>query len=1145
MTMLASPASRIGATAATAAAAVARRALAPRPPLQLDRRRRATLLPPTAATGRRRTAAAATPPPQQQQQHHVRFRDCRSPAELAAAVEAATAARPPANGNTADRPSLPLRDAAEALAQLARLDEDEQQQNPTLLMNLRNALLEDLRRAAERAAAQPPGSRLPTPRALATALWACARLGMRGECADALQRALLRLLLPEEREQQQKTTTTTTLSIGGRDAATALWAVASLGQLPAEGLVDALLAAAPLPDAGATEYSAQSLSNALWALGSLEQGGPGRAGEWARRAARGRLRELLLLLATSSGPSPLTTAIDRLTPQGVSSALWALARLGWRPEEEDLTWLWHGTAAALFLSSTAPSPQALATTLWAVAVICGAATATAAAAAPAASPPLPPSWWLASWRRAALSLSPRFNTQDLANACWATARLEQQRLRLKNVAANDDDNNTTADAKAARETLRHLLAASRPRLPHAHTEELASLLCSAALLRVPPPEAWMRAWLGAMSPRLSTYCAPALAASLRALAALGYLPPPRWSARLLAGARRQLPAFGSQGLANAAWAVGKLGGRRMVLGGGGGVAGAAAAPTTTNTTPLPRSRSRARSRSRSRSRGPPTAEAALHQAPVPVPMSRSEARAAEREFCAWLSALSRELCSAAGEGELSAQEAANASWGLAAAVAASGRAGGRVAMAVSPPERAALLKAVVEAAEAEGGEGEGEDDEGAGRRRRRPRRPRLDGRHAAMALWAAARWWELGDEDDDEDDEEEGEDDDGGRRPQSSSPSSSSSPRRALSAAVRRLVALTDPHLLAPRELSSVLWALARMSHRPPRPWLAEWCAAAESAFGGGGGGAAPAAADVATAAWALGRLLLAADDPTAASGAVSALVRASEEALNASSNNKPGELAALGEGLAWMVRWRRLSPVGGGEEQREEERAAHRAWCAATERLLLQQQRSSSSSTARELVAVATAAALMCRAPRGRSESGQGGEAPAPAPLLPPPSSWRHALAHRLSVLLRLGFGGASSSSLGPREAPALLWAVARLSSNSNNKGEDDDDADWWRAAAALAARCADLARQGAFGGGGGDGGRRQAPPSEAARYVRQSARALLIKVNGGRSGGGGDEDGGGGEEGGGEAAAATARAELARLVRVTAALFGDARRD
>ncbi|GLC41299.1 hypothetical protein PLESTM_001181200 [Pleodorina starrii] len=111
---------------------------------------------------------------------------------------------------------------------------------------------------------------------------------------------------------------------------------------------------------------------------------------------------------------------------------------------------------------------------------------------------------------------------------------------------------------ATRRLVATLLDVSLSKLASFGPQALSNSLYAVAVLGVPPPQAWLSAWLDAAGGQLPRADPQHIANMLWALARLGCDPGDPWVVRALQAAALKAPAFTTQGLCNTLWGLAKL-----------------------------------------------------------------------------------------------------------------------------------------------------------------------------------------------------------------------------------------------------------------------------------------------------------------------------------------------------------------------------------------------------------------------------------------------------------------------------------------------------------------------------------------------------------------------------------------------------------
>lgn len=277
-----------------------------------------------------------------------------------------------------------------------------------------------------------------------------------------------------------------------------------------DSLLPALLArAAGLMEARA--FGEQALSNTLYALACLRHA-PDDA--W--------------MLASVHA---LAACMETMQPQHVSNVLWAYAKLDYYPGDDAITALLASAESKL----PAFTPQALCNTLWALATlqyvppaVSGQAGSGAVAAEGALAQLVQ--------RLMRVALAGMLSAQDVSNALWAAARLEQ--------ASRGELPNGTDGLVVAVQTLQYSGGTAGGRAAPPAEERMYGRL-AATLVQ-------------ASTLQLHAYSPQALANSAWAVSALRLTPPPDWALALAQASCARMGSFKGRELAALALAVAKL-----------------------------------------------------------------------------------------------------------------------------------------------------------------------------------------------------------------------------------------------------------------------------------------------------------------------------------------------------------------------------------------------------------------------------------------------------------------------------------------------------------------------------------------------------------------------------------------------------------
>jgi hypothetical protein len=206
---------------------------------------------------------------------------------------------------------------------------------------------------------------------------------------------------------------------------------------------------------------------------------------------------------------------QRMTAQGLSNSLWAVAKLGWGPaviqqyqqQQQQQLEEHHGSSSSS------------------------------------------PACWLHDFLQCSLDLLDSFSDQGLTNSCWALGRIALQQQQQHEV----------QDLLASTGWLDRVLFVLQPRLLHFNTQQLSNTLWGLAASNTCLPEPWLDTFTRVSGPRLPGFKTQEASSTLVALARLAHSPGPAWLRLYEASLARQLSSASSQTLVNTVWAMGRLG----------------------------------------------------------------------------------------------------------------------------------------------------------------------------------------------------------------------------------------------------------------------------------------------------------------------------------------------------------------------------------------------------------------------------------------------------------------------------------------------------------------------------------------------------------------------------------------------------------
>lgn len=168
-----------------------------------------------------------------------------------------------------------------------------------------------------------------------------------------------------------------------------------------------------------------------------------------------------------------------------------------------------------------------------------------------------------------------FKSQELANVCWAVAKLQLRpssvlmtsllhaaQLQLTNLAPQEVANVLWSLAhmkhKPPTSWVTAVLSSVLVKLPACNAHALSNVLWALATLGVQPPAPWMQRVLWHSQVLLTRMGPQAVALTIWALAHMQYRPPVVWTQQFFASFVANWDGFTAQGLSNVAWSLGKL-----------------------------------------------------------------------------------------------------------------------------------------------------------------------------------------------------------------------------------------------------------------------------------------------------------------------------------------------------------------------------------------------------------------------------------------------------------------------------------------------------------------------------------------------------------------------------------------------------------